>query len=92
MGSDTTIILSRVRCFKDSTEKGMEQGGEGMRALKEGKVWKLTEKGCALIALHESGFLPKPKDGELYSTETEAQIERFWKLFTEARRRAGKRA
>ncbi len=49
---------------------------------------RLTEKGCALLALHESGFLPKPKDGERFSAETEAQIERFWKLFTEARARA----
>ena len=31
---------------------------------------RLTEKGCALLALHE------------------AQIERFWKLFTEARARS----
>ena len=49
---------------------------------------RLTEKGCALLALHESGFLPEPEDGERYSAETEAQIERFWKLFTEARARA----
>lgn len=49
---------------------------------------RLTEKGCALLALHASGFLPKPKDGERFSKETEAQIERFWELFTEARARA----
>lgn len=49
---------------------------------------RLTEKGCALLALHESGLLPKPKDGERFSAETEAQIERFWKLFTEARARS----
>lgn len=49
---------------------------------------RLTEKGCALLALHESGFLPKPNDGERFSKETEAQIERFWRLFTEARARA----
>lgn len=49
---------------------------------------RLTEKGCALLALNESGFLPMPKDGERFSKETEAQIERFWKLFTEARARA----
>lgn len=49
---------------------------------------RLTEKGCALLALHGSGFLPKPKDGERYSAETEAQIERFWKIFTESRARA----
>lgn len=59
-------------------------------ALKEGNVWKLTEKGCALLALHESGLLPEPEDGELYSAETEAQIERFWKLFTGYRNEANK--
>ena len=59
-----------------------------MRALKEGNVWKLTEKGCALLGLHESGLLPEPEDGERYSAETEAQIERFWKIFTESRARA----
>lgn len=31
MGSDTTIILSRGRCFKDSTEKGTAQGGERVK-------------------------------------------------------------
>ena len=52
---------------------------------------RLTEKGCALLALHESGLLPEPEDGERYSAETEAQIERFWKLFTGYRIRAGAR-
>lgn len=49
---------------------------------------RLTEKGCALLALHESGLLPEPEDGERFSAETEAQIERFWKLFTGYRDRA----
>lgn len=49
---------------------------------------RLTEKGCALLALHESGLLPEPEDGERYHAETEAQIERFWKLFTGYRDRA----
>lgn len=49
---------------------------------------RLTEKGCALLALHESGLLPEPEDGERFSAETEAQIERFWKLFTGYRVRA----
>lgn len=63
-----------------------------MNESRKERVWRLTEKGCALLALHESGFLPKPKDGERFSKETEAQIERFWKLFTARRARAEKRA
>lgn len=59
-----------------------------MNESRKERVWSLTEKGCALLALYESGFLPESKDGKLNSTETKAQFERFWKLFTARRARA----